>query len=89
MGAGYSIYRNISRVEPLSQAMVESHSQTCLPDAVGEITDQISFWSLVDAVPVPMVRVFEVAPTLVVLGGQHHIYVEAKYVNQSYLKTIS
>ena len=70
---GGGSYRNVGRIVPLSEAVVETHAQPGLPHAVGEVSDKVTLGTFVDAVPVPVVRVLEVAPTLVVLGCQNHI----------------
>lgn len=59
---------------PLSEAVVETHVQPGSTHAVREVANEVALRPEVDAVPVPVVRVLEVAPSLVVLGGQHHIW---------------
>ena len=68
------LYLDIERVEPLSQAVVEAHAKPRLPHTRRKVTHKISLWSLINAVPIPVVALAEVAPALVMLRREHHIY---------------
>ena len=48
-------YRNVRRVVPLPEAVVEAHVEPRLPDAVGEVAGKVTLGTQVDAVPVPVV----------------------------------
>ena len=54
--------------------MVEPHDQACLDDTVGEVPHQVTVGAEVRTVPIPVLPAREVAPSLVVLGGQDHIW---------------
>ena len=66
-------YHDIEWVVPLSKAVVEPHVQSCSLHAGREIPHKVSLGTKFNTVPVPVVRTLEVAPPLVVLGGQNNI----------------
>ena len=70
----WKAYHEVEWVKPLSEAVVEPHVQSCTLHAGSEIPHKVSLGTKFNTVPVPVVRVFEVTPSLMVLGGQHDIY---------------
>ena len=54
--------------------MVEPHDQACFDDTVGQLPHQVTVGAEISTVPIPVLAAREVAPPLVVLGGQDHIW---------------
>lgn len=70
-------HHDIQRVIPLPQTVVQSHVEPGLPHTCCKVTNQVPLGPLVNTVPVPVVGVGEVAPSLMVLGGEDNICVQA------------
>lgn len=66
-------YHNVSWIVPLPQTVIQAHTEPRLPHAGREVSDQVPLGTLVNTVPVPVVVVAEVAPSLVVFGGEDNI----------------
>ena len=62
-----STHLEVEWVVPLPEAVVEAHVEASRSHTVREVTNEVTLGSKVNAVPIPVVGVLEVAPSLVVL----------------------
>ena len=66
-------HHDIQRVIPLPQTVIKTHVEPRLPHTGCEVTNQVPLGALINTVPVPVVGIGEVAPSLMVLGGENNI----------------
>ena len=73
VGAVVGIVLQVKRVEPLPEAVVQSHVEPCGPHTGCQVTNEVSLGTSVHTVPVPVVGPTEIAPTFVMLRRQNNV----------------